>query len=130
MYEVAPYVYRINAGPILPSSTLAISLKAWSVISAEDQAIIMEVSRDSLKWTGEMLDAREAEIRKIWQETAGVHYAEFPAAARAEWAANSPDFLGNLAKKLDEAGMPGTPIADRIKELVAGYNSGELKMPE
>lgn len=114
-YEVAPIVTKMNFGAMY-ASALTVNLDIWNDLPTEVQTAIQEAAdmyRDS---TAEYyLTAGERSLAAVTENGGRVN--EVTPEFRAEYAASLPDVATEWAKKLDDAGKPGTKTLETYMRL-------------
>ncbi|WP_156013145.1 C4-dicarboxylate TRAP transporter substrate-binding protein [Thioalkalivibrio sp. HK1] len=106
--EVAPYMLRANIGAV-NSKTITVNKGYWERLPDEVKKALQEVAlayRDHV--AGIAMD--RAKASRDAYIAAGGTIVDMDPAERTAWANAMPNIAAEWAKKLDDAGQPGTPM--------------------
>ncbi len=119
--EVAPFMLKADLGAV-NSKTVTVNADYWKKLPDEVKGVLQEVAvayRDHVAKTamGRATASRDAYV------AAGGTVVEVDAAERANWASTMPNIAVEWAKKLDDAGEPGSDMlkAYMSKLVEAGF---------
>jgi len=127
MYEVAPYAAFIGSNLTAAPVYLIINLDVWNTIPAKDQKIMMEVGLEVERKGFEMTDAKTKEVYAKWQADPNVTVTVWSDEEIAKFVAASPDWYPMIIDELNESGLSGEKIVNRITELQTQFHAGKWK---
>ena len=118
MYEVAKHISMIDMGPST-GYTVLMNQDVWKSLTADQQRVILEVSKDSAKYDLDSVNKLEAEGRSQL-EAKGVTFYDFP--DKTKWYAQLPDFIGMWVKEMEGKGLgaPAQDVAKGWRAILAG----------
>lgn len=118
LYEVLPYHTIFPSGTDRSMTVLGFNEKVWNSLPAEYQEAIDGI----VAWGCEQWPAIEAADYEAMVKTMtdyGNTFSELTPEEEAEWAALAADLVKEDVAKVDEMGLPGTAVYERILELGA-----------
>ncbi|OUM99623.1 MAG: hypothetical protein BAA02_12505 [Paenibacillaceae bacterium ZCTH02-B3] len=116
LHEVAPYFTEVGFGSILVA-VLTINENTYNNLPPEVQKVIDEVGAELTFEIARASKAdREANLQKMIEE--GAIHSVLSEEERAKWAEMLPNQPNEYAKKLNEAGLPGSQIVRDYLQLI------------
>lgn len=121
LYEVAPYVTRVNAGVVF-SGGLAINRDTWDGLPEEVQeALLAAGDHYSKAHAQDLMERHETALARIVElgadQNPRVTLTVMPDAMRQQWVDALPDLAGEWAAEAESRGLPA-------KEFLAAYMEG------
>ena len=102
IYEVAKHMSDITVW-LGPTNGTWISLAAWDQLSADQQKIVEEVSREAMRKDRDATLASGSKSREKLKEL-GVQFHPFPDSEKQKWKDANPDFFADFIKDMEAKG--------------------------
>ena len=121
--EVAPYMLRADLGAV-NSKTVTVNADFWKKLPDEVKQVLTDVALAYRDHVASVAMDRAAASRKAYEEAGGT-IVELSADQRAAWANAMPNIAQEWAKKLDDAGEPGSDMLNAYlgKLKAAGFEA-------
>lgn len=115
--EVAPYMLKADLGAV-NSKTVTVNKDVWAKLPDEVKAVLQKVAVEYRDHVASTAMDRAASSLEAYKKGGGT-VVELSAEAREAWAKAMPNIAVDWAKKLDEAGAPGSDMlkayTDKLK---------------
>jgi len=121
--EVAPYMLRADLGAV-NSKTVTVNADYWKKLPDEVKGVLTDVALMYRDHVASVAMERAEASRKAYEESGGT-IVDLDPAERAAWATAMPNIATEWAKKLDDAGEPGTDMLNAYlgKLKAAGFEA-------
>lgn len=128
IYEVAPYITKVNAGAVY-NGGVAVNKDVYDGLPPELQKILKDVGKEYSNALGaELMKRHQAAIQKMVEAGASqstpVKLTVLPDAERQKWVDGLPDLAGDWAKQMEGRKLPGKQI---VKTWMDGLKAGGVK---
>lgn len=114
IYEVAPYITKVNAGAVY-NGGIAINKDVYNGLPPELQKILKDVGKEYSNVLGaDLMKRHSAAIQKMVQDGAGqstpVRLTQLPEAERQKWVDGLPDLAADWSKQMEARKLPGRQV--------------------
>ncbi|MCM5571539.1 C4-dicarboxylate TRAP transporter substrate-binding protein [Burkholderiaceae bacterium FT117] len=128
IYEVAPYITKVNAGAVY-NGGIAVNKDVFQGLPPELQKILKDVGKEYSKALGaELMKRHQAAIQKMVEvgasQSTPVKLTVLPDAERQKWVDGLPDLAADWAKQMEGRKLPGKQI---VKTWMDGLKAGGVK---
>lgn len=111
IYEVAPYMTRVNIGSVFAGG-LAANKDMFDSLPPEAQQILKDLGRDYTRLHAEEIMARYDRYLIEMQEQHGLTVIDLSEEDRRAWIDGLPDIAGDWAAALESSGQPANEVLD------------------
>ena len=128
IYEVAPYITKVNAGAVF-NGGVAVNRDTYNGLPPELQKILKDVGKlYSTALGAELMKRHAGAIQRMVEvgatQSTPVRLTQLPEVERQKWVDGLPDLAGDWARQMESRKLPGRQI---VKTWMDGLKAGGVK---